>query len=144
MKKTKLFALVGLLMFSLFLVILFIIASSNNSSSVSQNPPPTQNNSTSNSMCGGSSCPMMITLNSQEVAKHNNVNDCWMIINNKVYDLTSFIPLHSGGSQFILQYCGMDGSIGFNTKDQTGSHSPRDMAILNQFYIGDLGQKISS
>jgi cytochrome b involved in lipid metabolism len=140
MKKTKIFALAGMLVFFSFLVVLFIIASLNNNTS----PVPSTENNTNNTMCGGNSCPMMITLNAQEVSKHNNANDCWMIINNKVYDLTTFLYLHTGGSQFILQYCGTDGSAGFNTKDGMGSHSQRDLAILNQYYLGDLGHQIKS
>lgn len=78
------------------------------------------------------------SISASDVAKHGDSNSCWMIINGKVYDLTSFIGMHSGGSQQILQFCGQDGSVGFNTKDGNGSHRARDLGILNQFYIGDL------
>ena len=28
---------------------------------------------------------------------HNTVNDCWVIIDEKIYDLTNFMKNHSGG-----------------------------------------------
>ena len=44
----------------------------------------------------------------EEVAKHNKLNDCWVIVNNKVYDVTSFISLHPGGCEAILKNAGTD------------------------------------
>lgn len=34
-----------------------------------------------------------------EVAKHNSPNDCWILVNGKVYDLTKFAPEHPGGAE---------------------------------------------
>ena len=33
----------------------------------------------------------------QEIAKHSSHDDCWIIIRNKVYDVTSFVDKHPGG-----------------------------------------------
>lgn len=43
-----------------------------------------------------------------EVAKHNSRDDCYVILYNKVYDLTEFIPEHPGGPQIIIKYAGKD------------------------------------
>ena len=83
------------------------------------------------------------TLNMQEIAKHNSASNCWMVINNKVYNLTSFINYHSGGAGNILPYCGKDGTNAFNTKDGQGSHRSGDINIMSNYYIGDLTQKIT-
>ena len=45
-----------------------------------------------------------------EVAQHNKSDDCWMVVNGKVYDLTSFAPKHPGGAQceritYVLLRC---------------------------------------
>lgn len=43
-----------------------------------------------------------------EVAKHNSADDCWVVINGYVYDLTRFIPNHPGGSDVIKYNAGRD------------------------------------
>ncbi|KAJ3558673.1 hypothetical protein NM688_g781 [Phlebia brevispora] len=49
----------------------------------------------------------------QEVAQHSSVGSCWVIIRNKVYDVTNFLPEHPGGSQIILKYAGRDATDAF-------------------------------
>ena len=41
-----------------------------------------------------------------ELSKHKNENDCWIVYKNKVYDVTAFLPIHPGGVDKILQFCG--------------------------------------
>ena len=36
-----------------------------------------------------------------EVAKHNTVEDCWLLIKDKVYNLSNFIHEHPGGVDII-------------------------------------------
>ncbi|KAI7237368.1 Cytochrome b2 [Hortaea werneckii] len=49
-------------------------------------------------------------LTGQEIAKHNNRDDCWVIIHGKAYDVTEFLPEHPGGPKIILKYAGKDGT----------------------------------
>lgn len=37
----------------------------------------------------------------EEVAKHDNEDDCWMVINGKVYDVTDYIDDHPGGDVIL-------------------------------------------
>lgn len=86
-----------------------------------------------------------LALTVEEVAKHNNANDCWTIINDNVYDITSYIPFHPGGDE-ILRACGGDGTSLFETRttedgETVGSgtpHSPRAETQLNSFLLGPL------
>lgn len=50
----------------------------------------------------------------QEVQKHNQKNDCWVIIHNRVYDVTDFLPEHPGGPDIILKYAGKDATKAFD------------------------------
>jgi cytochrome b involved in lipid metabolism len=69
----------------------------------------------------------------EEVAKHNNRNDCWIIVDNLVYDITSYIDEHPGGDE-ILKNAGGDASIGVH-----GPQHPASMwDVLALYFIGDL------
>ncbi|KAL8969728.1 MAG: hypothetical protein Q9183_001865 [Haloplaca sp. 2 TL-2023] len=52
--------------------------------------------------------PKSQKLNGEEVAKHNNDSDCWVIIHGKAYDVTEFKEDHPGGKQIILRWAGKD------------------------------------
>lgn len=48
-----------------------------------------------------------------EVAKHNTKDDCWVIVEGKVWDLTGFAPDHPGGAHLVLEQAGKDGTKPF-------------------------------
>jgi len=76
-----------------------------------------------------------------EVTKHDNRADCWMIIRDKVYDVSvSKFQDHPGGEP-IFEGCGIDATVLFETRPMgTGTpHSALSIEkILPTFYIGDL------
>eukprot|EP01125_Pyxidicula_operculata_P001453 TRINITY_DN11335_c0_g1_i1.p1 TRINITY_DN11335_c0_g1~~TRINITY_DN11335_c0_g1_i1.p1 ORF type:complete len:642 (+),score=203.05 TRINITY_DN11335_c0_g1_i1:42-1967(+) len=49
-----------------------------------------------------------------DVAKHNKDNDCWVVVNGQVLDVTSFLDDHPGGKKAILLYAGRDATEEFN------------------------------
>lgn len=80
-----------------------------------------------------------------EVAKHSVKNDCWTIIDNKVYNITSYIPRHPGGEN-ILSACGTDGTAFFdgeqagklgNAENHRGGKAESQLA---QLLIGELSE----
>ena len=48
-----------------------------------------------------------------EVIKHNKEDDCWVIINGQVYDLTEFLHEHPGGKRVIMEHAGKDATEEF-------------------------------
>jgi predicted heme/steroid binding protein len=48
-----------------------------------------------------------------EVKQHKTVDDCWMILNGKVYDVTKYIPFHPGGKK-MMAAAGKDGTELYN------------------------------
>merc|ERR1712159_809215 len=52
-------------------------------------------------------------LTRDRVLTHNNISDCWIIIDNKVFDITKFLKNHPGGSKILLDVAGRDVTIQF-------------------------------
>jgi L-lactate dehydrogenase (cytochrome) len=48
-----------------------------------------------------------------EVQKHNTKDDCWIIVNNSVYDVTQFVDDHPGGAGIVLQVAGTNATESF-------------------------------
>ncbi|CAG8521710.1 25566_t:CDS:1 [Gigaspora margarita] len=57
----------------------------------------------------------MILISAEEIAKHNTYQDCWIIIYDKVYNLSKFLPEHPGGVGVILEQAGKDATLAFST-----------------------------
>lgn len=72
-----------------------------------------------------------------EVATHNTSSSCWSIINSKVYDLTSYISRHPGGSSNIMRICGEDGTSAFMGQHGGSSKPERTLA---GFYLAPLAR----
>ncbi|CAE7705677.1 ppsA [Symbiodinium sp. CCMP2592] len=47
-------------------------------------------------------------LTAEEVARHNQVGDCWTIFQGRVYDISAYIDFHPGGKKQIMQGAGKD------------------------------------
>jgi hypothetical protein len=88
-----------------------------------QNNPPTSPPDQSNS-----------TYTINEVSKHNTATDCWTIIENNVYNVTSFIDQHPGGDR-ITQACGIDATQLFKIDFP---HNAEGEAVLKDYFIGEL------
>ncbi|XP_042506217.1 cytochrome b5-like [Macadamia integrifolia] len=69
-----------------------------------------------------------------DVSIHSQHKDCWLIINGKVYDVTSFMDDHPGGSEVLLSSTGKDATNDF---EDTG-HSDNARELMGKYYIGDI------
>lgn len=70
-----------------------------------------------------------------EVSLHNSASDCWLVINNNVYNVTSFIPKHPGGKD-IIKGCGKDATSMFNRENE---HQEKNASqYLPDYLIGTL------
>ncbi|PKA64243.1 Cytochrome b5 [Apostasia shenzhenica] len=69
----------------------------------------------------------------QDVSVHNKRNDCWIIIKDKVYDVSPYVEEHPGGDA-ILKHAGGDSTEGFFGPQ----HATRVFDMIDEFYVGDL------
>jgi monoamine oxidase len=72
-----------------------------------------------------------------DIKKHNTIEKgIWTTINNKVYDITKWVPQHPGGIAKIMQIAGKDGTDLFmNNPFHKGTDANK---ILEKYYIGEL------
>jgi cytochrome b involved in lipid metabolism len=49
----------------------------------------------------------------EEVARHNTAEDCWIVIGDRVYDVTAWLARHPGRPAPILALAGMDATVQF-------------------------------
>ncbi|KAH8399849.1 hypothetical protein KR215_003446 [Drosophila sulfurigaster] len=68
------------------------------------------------------------------VKEHSKPNDLWIVIDNKVYDVTKFRLEHPGGEDSLTSVAGTDATTDFNDV----GHSAEARELLKKFYIGDL------
>lgn len=80
------------------------------------------------------------TVTVDAVAAHASVDDCWVIIEGKVYDITTYIPQHPTPAAVLLPWCGRDATKGMRTKGYGREHSPTAWGLLEQLQIGVLGK----
>jgi len=67
-----------------------------------------------------------------QVEEHNASNDCWIIVNNYVYNITPFLFLHPPGYKQILKYAGTDCSYHLQF------HSKKALKYLSFYLIGKI------
>ena len=69
----------------------------------------------------------------QEVAAHSTPDDCWLIIDGKVFDVTPFVDQHPGGSA-ITASAGQDVTKGFHGPQ----HPTGAVDLVGEYQIGVL------
>jgi predicted heme/steroid binding protein len=77
-----------------------------------------------------------------EVYEHNTVEDCWMIFEESVYDLTEYVPDHDRFLD-IREWCGKDMTQDFKDKAGVGrDHRDSSYTLLERYKVGTLGEEV--
>merc|ERR1719198_2103805 len=76
----------------------------------------------------------------EEVAKHTSKSDCWVVVDGKVLNVTTFLGEHPGGELAIITFAGKDATEEFNMihpPDVIGKYAPNAV-------IGVIGAKAAA
>merc|ERR1719482_1331255 len=63
---------------------------------------------------GGAAAGGGKSITKEDVAKHNNKQSCWVILHDRVLDVTDFLKDHPGGELAILTFAGKDATEEFD------------------------------
>ncbi|KAI5863618.1 FMN-dependent dehydrogenase-domain-containing protein [Durotheca rogersii] len=75
-----------------------------------------------------------MALSAAEVSKHKSISSCWIVIDNKVYDVTPYLEEHPGGTAILVKQGGRDATAEFRTV-----HSPDVLEYLPKgSYLGTM------
>ncbi|XP_036891725.1 cytochrome b5 [Sturnira hondurensis] len=70
----------------------------------------------------------------EEIQKHNHSKSTWLILYNKVYDLTTFLEQHPGGEEVLREQAGRDATENF----EDVGHSTDARELSKMYIIGEL------
>lgn len=69
----------------------------------------------------------------EEISKHSKRDDLWIIVKDRVYDVTQFLPVHQGGDS-LLKWGGKDATVGV-----FGPQHPSTVpTLLKRYLIGKV------
>jgi len=74
-----------------------------------------------------------------EIRTHTSQDSCWIVLNDKVYDVTPFLSVHPGGKRILLGQAGKDATSMFKAI----AHSTFAVEESDKYYIGDVnGERV--
>ncbi|MCX6435247.1 MAG: hypothetical protein NTY21_04065 [Actinobacteria bacterium] len=104
----------------------------------SQTPSPTSSSplpAPSKTVSASPTPPSSDGFTMAQVRTNNSATSCWAVINGSVYNLTTWINSHPGGSGAIISLCGTDATSAFTSKH--GSKSGPNSQLAG-FRLGPL------
>ncbi|XP_051884528.1 cytochrome b5 [Pristis pectinata] len=70
----------------------------------------------------------------EEIKLHNKSKSTWLVIHDKVYDVSKFLEEHPGGEEVLFEQAGGDATESF----EDVGHSSDAREMLKQYFIGEL------
>ncbi|XVF39836.1 hypothetical protein PTKIN_Ptkin01aG0064100 [Pterospermum kingtungense] len=69
-----------------------------------------------------------------QVAQHKSKQDCWLVIDGRVLNVTKFLEEHPGGEEVLLELAGKDATKAFNDI----GHSKSAKKLVFKYQVGVL------
>ncbi|KFZ02049.1 hypothetical protein V501_09681 [Pseudogymnoascus sp. VKM F-4519 (FW-2642)] len=80
---------------------------------------------------------MATTYTMAQLQMHTKSDDVWMVLHNKVYDVTKYIEDHPGGAAILVEVAGADATEAF----EEAGHSDDARDIMAAYCIGELAEE---
>ena len=64
-----------------------------------------------------------------EIQRHTTIDSCWVVMGNKVYDITNLLDIHSGESNMLLKEAGMDVTLNYKYHSKKSKKKWKDYLI---------------
>ncbi|KIV77759.1 hypothetical protein PV11_09540 [Exophiala sideris] len=78
--------------------------------------------------------PQYVKFTRSQVAQHSTRGDTYVIIHNRVFDISAFVEEHPGGKEVLLDVAGQDASEAFEDVE----HSVEARKLLASFEVGKI------
>ena len=79
---------------------------------------------------GSASLPVVYSM--EQVAAHCTEEDCWLVVDGQVLDVTPFLAQHPGGSSLLLKYAGGDATTAFRAQRK----HKRAYTVMKTYQVG--------
>lgn len=74
-----------------------------------------------------------------ELMQHNKKSDLWILIEGKVYDVTTYLAEHPGGDDILVKFAGRDCTAAFNQGGYTNNgHTDYAKSLRDQKLVGAI------
>ena len=83
--------------------------------------------------------PSVLGLSRREVARHITRQDCWIILDGKVYNVSALLNSHPGGVNAIFQLAGTDATTAFRAAHSEGSSAA--YSSIEKYLVGNLAEQ---
>ncbi|MEM0437772.1 MAG: cytochrome b5-like heme/steroid binding domain-containing protein [Candidatus Micrarchaeia archaeon] len=94
---------------------------------------PAQQETAGQTAGGGLPVPTAaVKIGPEEVARHSTAQDCWVVVEGKVYDVTSIMGKHPNVAKCIIPFCGKDATSSFRSYEHSND-------ALKGIYVGEFG-----
>ena len=101
----------------------------------------TRNDSVASTDSGIGDCDLEVDIETglevislEEVSYHDTKEDGWLVIFDKVYQVTEYLMKHPGGEDVMMEYLGYDATLAFRGV----GHSRGALRILERYLVGIL------
>lgn len=80
-----------------------------------------------------------LSLTKNELARHSSPDNCWVIIEGTIYDISSAVKDHKRYKYELNPWCGKDATLAWQTKDGLKrAHSRKAQILLKELSLGKV------